>query len=790
MTSHVHPQSAQREVAAGGPSSGVLDAAPRDRSGVRRTLLALLASGLGATPLRAVLSDSGWLFEAWLTMIIVIAPAVLLRLRRAPGALDIWPGIILLIPWLTRLFVAKHAYGGFIPSRATMTDIARLMDSLHKTTHDDVAPIHSTVAVRLVVCALLGLLVALIDLIAVVGHRGALAGVPLLVVYTVSGAVPRDPVAWGWFAVAAIGYLILLQLDAADELRAWGRQISRTGGERGRLGSAFSAHRIGVVAVAVAVVLPFLVPAHPRNFIADAFHSGGGSGGSGGFGAGGNGGTISPFVSLKNQLQRGKPVALMTVHVQGASTAAGYVRVNVLNHVTTKGWGVSDHGVTEPLGATGFDTDPPAVPPRVQEYQADFSISGATGNPPVFADPTDVTGLPAGAAWSSRDQLLLGTNINRDQRFREDVDQPDPTVTQLQAAPAVDRRQFASYLTLPAMPKFVTDLVATITRGRTNPYDRARAISNYFANPSNGFIYTLKTKDGDSGSDLVDFLKNRSGFCQQYAAAMAIMLRVAQVPSRVVLGYMHPQPDSEGNFTITTSDAHSWVESYFPGIGWIPFDPTPTAGLVGGRKSDLPWAPHVYTSGTIQGEKPSKASSAPAHRPSEQNSAAAVPTVAAPSGGSDLVLLWVALGLVVLIGLGLIPAGVRAGRRRRRLLAARRGDADALWAELSDTAVDLGYVWSPARSPRQVSEWLARDAADSAGALTVLATAVEHRRYAPQASAGTGPGEAAELARGLHEVTSRLRSRRSAGARLRATLLPASLGWSRLTRLLPAARRR
>jgi hypothetical protein len=249
---------------------------------------------------------------------------------------------------------------------------------------------------------------------------------------------------------------------------------------------------------------------------------------------------------------------------------------------------------------------------------------------------------------------------------------------------------------------------------------------------------------------------------------------------------MHPQPDAEGNFTITTSDAHSWVEAYFPGIGWVPFDPTPTAGLVGGRKSDLPWAPHVYASGDIQGQKPSKASTKPVAHPSDRSSTAPLPAAAAPGGGSDLVLVWVALGLVVLVGLALIPAGVRAGRRRRRLAAARRGDADALWAELSDTAVDLGYRWSPARSPRQVSAWLARDAADSAGALAALAAAVEHRRYAPS---GTAPADTADLAHGLHEVIGRLRSRRSARIRVQATLLPASLGWSRLTRLVPVARR-
>jgi hypothetical protein len=124
---------------------------------------------------------------------------------------------------------------------------------------------------------------------------------------------------------------------------------------------------------------------------------------------------------------------------------------------------------------------------------------------------------------------------------------------------------------------------------------------------------------------------------------------------------------------------------------------------------------------------------------------------------------------------GLAPAAVRTGRRRRRFAAARRGDPDALWAELSDTAVDLGYVWSPARSPRQVSVWLAPDAAGSAPALNALAVAVEQRRYAP----GSPPADPAALTRGLQEVTDQLRSRRTGPSRLRALLWPASLGWGR-----------
>jgi transglutaminase-like putative cysteine protease len=759
--------------------------AARAHSGTRRTLLALLASGLGVLPLKALLSDDTWLIQSWLAMIIVLAPAALLRLRRTPGALDIWPGIILLIPWLTAIYVPHHAWGGFIPTGRTFSDVGALMDSLHRTTTNEVAPIHSTVAVRLVICALLGLLAALIDLIAVVGRRGALAGVPLLIVYTVAGAVPRSPVAWFWFAVAAAGYLILLGLDADDELHSWGRRISRPGAQHGRAGLGISAQRIGAAAVAVAIILPFLVPDHPKNLIADAFHSGD-SGGLGGFGAGTGTGGISPFAALKGQLNRDKATPLMNVHVASSGRPQPfYARSNVLDRFTGSGWSASGHGATEDIATTSFGTQPATDQPDTSTYQVDVSITGLTGNAPVFTVPRSVLGLGSASQWSDQDQLLLGSSVSSGDQFSESVAQPQPTVAALDAAPQASGPEMARWLVQPDVPRYVTDLVAQITKGKQTPYARARAISDWFADPANGFVYSLKTTKGDSGNDLVDFLQQRSGFCQQYAAAMGVMLRLAGVPSRVVLGYMHPAPNSNGNFTITTLDAHAWVEAFFPGSGWVPFDPTPTAGLIGGKKTDLAWAPHVYSSNT--NDVPTRANSATAQArptPSTGRSLAA-PAARSGSGGSAGPLTWGGVAVLVLVLLGLTPAAVRASRRRRRFAAARSGDPDALWAELSDTAIDLGYVWSPARSPRQVSVWLASDAAGSAAELDALAVAVEQRRYAP----GTASGDPAALTRGLQDVSEQLRSRRSGRIRLQARLWPASLGWGRRLGAIPARAR-
>lgn len=749
-------------------------AAPEHRAGAatRRTLLCLLASALAALPLKGLLSDFGWLVDVWLSMAIVIVPATLLRLRRPPGALDIWPGIFLLIPWLTVRFVPQHALAGVFPTHRTLRDVAALMDSLHATTRDEIAPVHSTTAVRLVLCALLGLLAALIDLIAVVSKRGALAGVPMLVVYTVSGAVPRHPVSWAWFVLAAAGYLILLAVDSGDELDRWGRRVARRGGTD-RIAGSISAQRVGIIAIVVAIAVPLLVPAQSRNLISDAFHHSGGHGSGNGIGVGSS---ISPYADLKGQLKRNTPADVMTVQVTGTRGAKPpfYVRSNVLDNFTGSGWRVSDHGNTERIGSTDFSSDPPSIETTTNRYRVSITVSGLGGSAPVFAQPTTVTGLDSATTWSAQDQLLLGADVHRGQKITENIAEPAPARAELEQSVIGIPGGMERWLALPTLPRKVRNLVGSLIRGKSGAYDRARAISDYFADPANGFRYSLKTKAGDSGSDLVDFLDHKVGYCQQYAGAMGVMLREAGIPARVVLGYMHPALDSQGKFSVTTFDAHAWVEAYFSGIGWVPFDPTPVEGLDGGRKSDLGYAPHVYTSGNndvLRGRATNIRSSSNAPTSSPATSPNSTATAYPGRGTGTTTPLWLGSIVALLLAAALAPAAARTARRQRRYSAARNGDPDPLWAELSDTAVDLGYVWSAARTPRQVAAWLGRDAAQP-GALDPLATAVEHRRY----SADGNQLDTSALARDVTRVTAELRSRRSGAIRLRARLWPASLG--------------
>jgi hypothetical protein len=754
---------------------------------VRRTLLALLASALGALPLCELFVDRGWLIDVWLTMVVVVAPGALLRLRRPASAVQVWIGVLLLIPWLTVNFVRQHAVFGLLPLRGAWHDVGRLMTDLHQTTTSQVAPVHTDIAIRLALCALLGLTTALIDLIAVVGRRGVLAGVPLLIIFTISGAVPRHPVSWIWFCFAAVGFLILLALDSSDDLQRWGHYIPRTQRTARVRSAALSGQRIAILAVVLALLVPLFVPSNSRNFVANLFHPHNHlDAAQVGFGAnqnsGGTGG-ITPFAALHGQLARGTKVDLFHVQISSASkvgTRTGiqpfYLRTNVLSDFDGRGWRADPEGPTEPADATSFESSPGTpVDPDVVHFDAAITVTGLRSNPPIFGSPVDLSGVGGDTDWSARDMLLVDSTVNRGQQIQEVVAQPHPSVAALQAArgddPGMNR-----WLALPTIAPYVKNLTSKLTANAKSPYAAALAISNYFSNSANGFTYSLQTANGDSADDLTNFLQTKVGYCQQYAAAMAVMLRLAGVPSRVVLGYAHNVPDANGAFTVTTYDAHAWDEAYFTGIGWIPFDPTPLDGISGGAFNDLSWAKHDGSGGGQGGLDigAAKKAQGPADTHKTPTKAAAAPTT---QSGSPVAPIGISAIVLALLAVLMAPAAVRWRRRRHRLHQARHGDTEALWTELSDTATDLGYVWSTARTPRQVVSWLGGTAQRASPSLRTLTGAVERARYAPTGARGT---QEADLERSLAAVQAELRSRRTTAQRLRARFWPASLRWSRV----------
>jgi protein-glutamine gamma-glutamyltransferase len=134
----------------------------------------------------------------------------------------------------------------------------------------------------------------------------------------------------------------------------------------------------------------------------------------------------------------------------------------------------------------------------------------------------------------------------------------------------------ALYLQLPTLNARIPELSKSVTARARTPYDKAVAVESYLRSR---YTYTLNLTGKPGQDPLARFLfETRAGHCEYFASAMTIMLRTLGIPAREVNGFLPGEyNDLAGDYIVRASDAHSWVEVYFPGNGWMTFDPTPSA---------------------------------------------------------------------------------------------------------------------------------------------------------------------------------------------------------------------
>jgi hypothetical protein len=183
---------------------------------------------------------------------------------------------------------------------------------------------------------------------------------------------------------------------------------------------------------------------------------------------------------------------------------------------------------------------------------------------------------------------------------------------------------------------------------------------------------------------LRDFLlTNHAGYCQHFSGAMALMLRMVGIPARVAAGFSPGEQDSEGNYIVTDFDAHAWVETYFTGIGWVTFDPTPAAAPARSRVSGL--------GSSIAADAGNSTESSPSQTDSTEGGKLVNEPVANPAprpSGPLPPLAIVAAGLATFAVVGFVSA--RGPRRARRPLRPE----DRVEAQLREVASAVARVRS------------------------------------------------------------------------------------------------
>ena len=273
-------------------------------------------------------------------------------------------------------------------------------------------------------------------------------------------------------------------------------------------------------------------------------------------------------------------------------------------------------------------------------------------------------------------------------------------------------------------------LARRLAVGASSTYGVAARIQTFF---SHGFAYNQHPRG--HAFPLIAFLfSERSGYCQQFSGAMTLMLRMDGIPARVAAGFLSgSRESSSGRYDVTAEDAHEWVEVFFAGIGWVPFNPTPASRLAGSY-SALALKPEGGTASLRHRSTPSRARAA-RHTP------AAVVRSSAGTGDGPPLALVISLGTLALaIGAALVA---NASKVRRRFA----GDAQGGVRELSIALALVGRRPGAGTTLTQLEHELRRSCGPAAGRYVQL---LRERRYAPPAgSAAPGPRERGSLRRAL-----------------------------------------
>jgi transglutaminase-like putative cysteine protease len=340
--------------------------------------------------------------------------------------------------------------------------------------------------------------------------------------------------------------------------------------------------------------------------------------------------------------------------------------------------------------------------------------------------------------------------------------------------------------------------------------DTARAIQGYLR--GSAFTYSLTLADPapeDHGDPLVSFLRTKQGYCIQFATAMVMMARDRGIPARMAIGFLPGHLESDTSWTVHGTDAHAWPELWFPGLGWLRFEPTPS-----GRSGAAP----IYTTAPIAtvptgGATTSVpgATSSPSSSPRTidnqlDNPGALNPATSAPARlwhGITALPAWFWLLAVLVIGaLGSLALPTAAALQRRRALAAAgdaAGVAEAHWQSFLRQIDDLGVRPPTGSTPRQTGRFVAVSAhlaPEDVERLRSVVDTIERARYA-------APGtEVGDLAAPIKVVVTSVGRTRPRLQRLGAFLNPTDgrsqvhnavsgaleaprRAWSRLKDLLP-----
>ena len=516
---------------------------------------------------------------ALLGMILASGLAIAARRLGAGTVATVVVSALALFVYLVTIFQARNSFF-LLPSPDAIAGLGRSISNALRHSSVDYAPV--PVRTGYVVLVVVGMWVAttVAEIATFRWRRPLLAAVPCIGLFCIQMTVGTGNGA----PVLVIAFLLALLtfwgLESAHRVRSWGRWVPAFEGREGNEPESVTgalARRMGAGCVAAAVVAPLIVPALGDGLLAWRNDTG-----AGGLGAAASG-QINPLVSIAPSLLQQSDSVLFTVEADRSS----YWRLLSLGRFDGLNWEPLESSdlvdVADAVPFEGFSNAPRNAEPLEQTFVFEDLESRelpAAINP-ATVDLEEDTPL----TYSRENQDLVLPEMAGDGfTYTVTSNVPELTFEELTGA-RIGSDVAGDYV---ETPEATDDTKALANELRRTPAGELRtdgefliALQEYLRTSFEyeddpAFVEETRV-DGGSAQYLHDFLfRIRQGYCQQFATAFALLARLEGIPTRVAVGFLPGDRDTEtGTFTVTGSQTHAWPEVYFEQYGWVRFDPTP-----------------------------------------------------------------------------------------------------------------------------------------------------------------------------------------------------------------------
>jgi len=470
-------------------------------------------------------------------------------------------GLAFAVTWIV---LPQTAWYG-LPSLRTLRALGRALEFVGHQARVRVAP--TAALPPLMLAALTAVWTASFSAHALAIRAGSplLALLPMVVLVGFADTVLQDgarPIYAVTFLAAALAVVFA---DGLRRIRQWGPVWSA--GRTGRLRTSVKGSRgIAAVIVLVTVLVPGLLPGFRSPALVDFSTDGG------------DGIDLDPFVSIHAQLDEQVAVDLFEVRAEEPS----YWRLYALDQFDGSTWTSSDPDATARGQVLTTPTVLPVPPGEIPEgaprlAQTFRILRDIDARYLPMAHPAEALTLPFGDITYDPflAQALRGGGLDEGLEYMVTSRVVNPTGEELDDVLFLTPAQYGRYTQVSgSVDPRVRELAERWTRDEETPYRKIYALQRHFLDGS--FLYSTEVEPKADADALLEFLTtSRRGFCQQFATAMAIMVRELGYPARVAVGY-RSGTFKDGVFTVQTKDAHAWAEVFFPGYGWLAFEPTPS----------------------------------------------------------------------------------------------------------------------------------------------------------------------------------------------------------------------